>query len=261
MYKDREGSGHLLYEALIFSSVIFVVVFFSILSSGFLHSAFYALDEGFSNLIGTIASASVAQFFLFFTYLGNAEIIFAVECCALLIFLVFHRRRDIVLFMGALFTGQIVSFLFKIIAERPRPTDGLLPILGSDSFPSGHALTAMVFYGLIAYLFTRSVKSRVWKTIIAASAATLIFLIGFSRIYLGVHWLSDVIAGWALGGVILSLFILLFERTKHVHEKSRVTHPGHEYVAFSQILLGALLASLTFFIVYFYVSNPLPLLP
>lgn len=261
MKRYLEDKGHFLYETLIFSSVIFLIVFFSILSSGFFHAAFHSFDSAFSGFIASGITAPIAKFFLFFTYLGNTEIIFSIECCVILIFLVFHHRRDLVLFMSSIFFGQILSFLFKVIAERPRPEDGMLPILGSDSFPSGHAIMAVVFYGLIAYLINRSIGSKFKRRIVTAVAIVLVFLIGFSRVYLGVHWLSDVVAGWALGGVVLSLFISIFERTKHIHEKSRVSHPGHTGIAYSQILLGALLASLTFFIVYFYVSHPLPLLP
>ncbi len=260
MHRDLERN-HFLYEAFIFSSIIFLVVFFSIISSGVGHALFYTLDLNFSEFILSSGSHGLASFFLFFTYLGNTEIIFVVECCAILIFLMYHRRRDIVLFMGSVFAGQVVSFLFKTITERPRPEGGFLPILGSDSFPSGHALMAMVFYGLVAYLFTRSVRSSGKRVIILVGAGLLIFLIGFSRVYLGVHWLSDIVAGWALGGVLLALFISIFERTKHVHEKSRLSHPHHRTAAHVQVLLGALLASLAFLIVYYYVSNPLPLLP
>jgi membrane-associated phospholipid phosphatase len=78
----------------------------------------------------------------------------------------------------------------------------------SDSFPSGHAMTAVFAYGAIAYLITWSTKNRKWHTSLYTWAALLSLLIGFSQLYLGVHYLTDVLGGWATG--MIWLFYLHF---------------------------------------------------
>ena len=77
----------------------------------------------------------------------------------------------------------------------------------SFSFPSGHAMASMAFYGLIIYFIDKNMKNEKLKKIISISLSILIFLIGISRIYLGVHYASDVIAGFAISIVYLILYI------------------------------------------------------
>ncbi len=80
--------------------------------------------------------------------------------------------------------------------------------LKSYSFPSGHTLGATVFYGLLAYIAYKTLPTP-WNMIVAGVLVLLIILIGLSRIYLGAHYPTDVIGGWALGGVILVVMIVV----------------------------------------------------
>ena len=102
--------------------------------------------------------------------------------------------------------------LLKLLIHRARPlTDYAAKIwLDKLSFPSGHTTGATIAFGLLAYWSWLSLP-RAWSIVAAISAGILIFLVGVSRIYLGAHFPSDVVAGWLLGGVGLVATILLLQ--------------------------------------------------
>ncbi len=105
----------------------------------------------------------------------------------------------------------------KLIFTRPRPTlwESLIQET-SYSFPSGHALGSMVLYGSLAYLLARSHPSR--SPLIYGTAAVMIILIGLSRLYLGVHYPTDIIAGYIIGFLWLRICIAIFKYVGHSQE-------------------------------------------
>ena len=117
------------------------------------------------------------------------------------------------IFFGAmvLITGGII-FALKWTFERARPMNALVSELGF-SFPSGHATMAVVFFGLLVHLFV-SKKYKIHGIVVAS---LLVLFIGLSRIYLRVHWLTDVIGGFVIGGIILFVGIWVF----NVHRRTR----------------------------------------
>lgn len=99
-------------------------------------------------------------------------------------------------------TSSIFTSIIKRIVQRPRP-ELWLPYteLNSFSFPSGHALTSMAIYGMTIFFLAESYPKA--KRPIYAVGGVILFLVGLSRVYLGVHWPSDVLCGWIIGGLIL----------------------------------------------------------
>jgi undecaprenyl-diphosphatase len=71
--------------------------------------------------------------------------------------------------------------------------------MSSPSFPSGHSISAVLCYGLLAYLIVPSLPSRFWKIVVVAGAVLIVLYIGFSRIFVGDHYPTDVVAGYAIG--------------------------------------------------------------
>ncbi len=113
------------------------------------------------------------------------------------------------LMVAAAIGSLTVTFVGKDIIDRVRPAHqfAIAPYESTPSFPSGHALNAVVVGGIIAYLLYRHFESRGTRIIIVVLAITYAVTMGASRVYLGHHWLTDVITGWLLGGAWLALVI------------------------------------------------------
>ena len=111
-----------------------------------------------------------------------------------------------VIAVGSISLNLILKYLF----DRPRPLIPHLVDAYGLSFPSGHAMISASFYGLLIYLVWKNVKLRAWRFLLVVLLSLLIILIGFSRVYLHVHYATDVVAGIAagLGWVILAIFVL-----------------------------------------------------
>ena len=110
--------------------------------------------------------------------------------------------------------GFLINYLMKISFGRVRPPNPLIDPLHNFSFPSGHATSGFIFYGLLVYLIWKSNISKPYKIIIGIALVLFALLIGFSRVYLRVHYPSDVIAGFCIGFTWLSLSVWMMEILK-----------------------------------------------
>lgn len=134
------------------------------------------------------------------TALGS-ETILALFIFAVMGFVAIRRQYGALCFLVvSTGGGALLSYLLKQLFERPRP--GLVPHLvrvGGTSFPSGHSLASAVVYLTLGALLARLVKPMKLKLYVIGVALFLSFLVGISRTYLGVHYLTDVVAGWTVG--------------------------------------------------------------
>jgi undecaprenyl-diphosphatase len=149
------------------------------------------------------------KIFVVVSALGSPAAMAAIGGMGALVLLV--RRKWLVLsaWVAAFVGAALLTLVLKNIIQRPRPADASTFLYGmSFSFPSGHALGSLVGYGMLAYvigsMWVKSVKGRVR---LGFAAAALILAIGISRLYLGVHYFSDVVAGYAVGVLWLSVCI------------------------------------------------------
>ena len=110
--------------------------------------------------------------------------------------------------------GSVINYFMKLSFRRPRPPHPLVDGLENFSFPSGHATSAFIFYGLLAYLVWKTSMRKSYKYIIGFTFLAFALLIGFSRVYLRVHYPTDVMAGFCVGFAWLLLTGWLFERLK-----------------------------------------------
>jgi undecaprenyl-diphosphatase len=102
--------------------------------------------------------------------------------------------------------GMLLTVMLKFAFHRSRPTwDDPILMIESFGFPSGHAMAATLLYGFLAAIGVRQVQAWRWRVLAVLAACMLVVLIGFSRLYLGVHYLSDVLAGMAAGSAWLAL--------------------------------------------------------
>ena len=137
------------------------------------------------------------------TNLSSAYVLIAITIGILL----FIKNKKVgVCVASNLVIATLLNQLLKYIIQRPRPDGYRLIAESGYSFPSGHSMVSMAFYGLIIYLIWKMVKNKKIKYISCGILGLLIPMIGFSRIYLGVHYASDVIGGFAISIVYLFLF-------------------------------------------------------
>ena len=105
--------------------------------------------------------------------------------------------------------GRLLITLLKDLIDRPRPIwNGVIISEGSPAFPSGHAMMSLLTYGFLVILVWRVIQNRPARAALIGGAAALVGLIGFSRVYLGVHYPTDVLGGYAMGGAWLSLCLI-----------------------------------------------------
>jgi undecaprenyl-diphosphatase len=143
------------------------------------------------------------------TALGSSSVLVFIAA-ATIIFLIIEKQVQAALFVFlSVAGGQVVSSLLKLEVDRPRPD--IVPHLTEVhtlSFPSGHAMLSAVTYLTLGALLARVTRNRALKIYLLGLAIVLTFMVGASRIYLGVHWPSDVLAGW-LAGAAWAMFCWL----------------------------------------------------
>ncbi len=161
-----------------------------------------SFDEAVALAIHRLDSAPMDIAMRAFTFMGSA---FAVISLAAVVVVWAIRRKDYraaVVLVVVLITNEMLNVVLKRMFGRARPTlFQEIDTLHSYSFPSGHSMAAVAAYGMMGIVVSR--LAPVSKRRLAISLSALIFLIGLSRIFLGVHWPTDVLAGFAAGGFLL----------------------------------------------------------
>ena len=138
------------------------------------------------------------------TLSGNAVVLSAI---VLSVGVVLWRRgaaNDTALLVAAFFGAEVVNAAMKLAFRRPRPELAFLD-LDTYSFPSGHSAAATAAFGALAFLLWPHVRTVARRVALVSATVFAIALVGFSRLYLGVHYLSDVLGGFALGAAWLSI--------------------------------------------------------
>ena len=147
-----------------------------------------------------IGSRSFEEAMRDITGLGGFTVVTLVTVVAVLAFLIHGRRRHAMVLAGTVLLAELSSDIAKTVYARPRPD--LVPhgsYVYSASFPSGHSTMSAATYLTLAVLIASLEPNRGTKAMVFVLAAAMIVSIGASRVYLGVHWPSDVLAGWCLG--------------------------------------------------------------
>ncbi len=175
-----------------------------------------AIDRWFEELLFSVRTPFFLEVFNGITFFGN-ELTIAVIAGIVGLFLLQHSKTYRVYALGlatTLIGAGATGYALKVLVSRARPS-GLIPsiIETSSSFPSGHATAAMALYGFMAYLLCVLFPTK--KPIVVTSATLLIGSVGFSRLYLGVHFPSDVLAGYILGVLWILIGIAVVKRTNH----------------------------------------------
>ena len=136
--------------------------------------------------------------------------VFTIFLLALLLYKKKPKQAFFVFF--AIGGAAVLELTLKELIQRARPENALIDASSTYSFPSGHATLAITFFSLLIYLYKDHIKDKILRYIFIGGNIGMIFLIGFSRIYLNVHWFSDVLGGFAIGMLWLGSLIFFFER-------------------------------------------------
>lgn len=170
------------------------------------------LDTAVFNLLHSMTSPVSTRFFELATQLGSGYFLTTVYLIILSL-LLWKKRGTDALAIGLTAIGSSLSVaLLKVLFARTRPHTPLISELNTYSFPSGHTVSSFVFFGLMAWECSRLRMKRPWKIVLIACCGLLAFIVGTSRVVLRYHYASDVVAGWCVGIMTLSLFILMKRR-------------------------------------------------
>jgi len=148
---------------------------------------------------------------LFITFLGNHKFLIPANLLLIFYFLfVAHENWFTVRVITIALSSLVLMLLLKFLFQRKRPLSPLLKAARGLSFPSGHAIMAVTFYGLILYILWNTIDINWLRYVVAILLMLLIVLIGYSRVYLRVHYASDVLAGFIIGflWLLISLSVL-----------------------------------------------------
>jgi undecaprenyl-diphosphatase len=147
------------------------------------------------------------------TALGSTSVLVLILLSVIVYLLLAGKAKMALFIFASVAGGQLLSSLLKLGVDRPRPElVSRLAEVYTLSFPSGHAMLAAVTYLTLGSLLARALPKRVLKAYVIVVAAIATLLVGVSRIYLGVHWPSDVLAGWCAGAAWAMLCWLISRR-------------------------------------------------
>lgn len=191
-----------------FKTIIFIItlIIFIILSYLVFNNYLITIDNNTHTYLVSIRNNILTNIFLIITNLANPYFLIILN----IILLISIKKKKIPLLISL---NLICSFLInqttKLIFAKPRPININIIEESGFSFPSGHSMISLAFYGFITYLIYQRLNNKKHKRILIISFILIILLIGLSRIYLGVHYLSDVIGGFLLGIIYLFIYIKL----------------------------------------------------
>ncbi|MGH8986802.1 MAG: phosphatase PAP2 family protein [Acidimicrobiia bacterium] len=178
-------------------------------------------DEPVQGWVESHRTATLDRFFLFMSRLGSTAAV--VIGLATLLALTWRRCRPLfVVVLMAMTARPVLEWTLKVIIDRDRPDLDRLVGVHGPSFPSGHAMAAIALFGLVPPVVALLTHRRVWWWVATVTSGLVALLVAASRVYLGVHWLSDVVGTLLLG----SLFLVVVELILDVAHGGRVRTPA-----------------------------------
>lgn len=216
---------------LLIMSIIFIVFAIRVKKSPELK-----IDEVFYNLIHSHTNEFRTNYFKLVSNLISGPVIMAVVVLSIILSYVKKNYKYIPFIIGNLIIILVLNFVLKHIYTRPRPDFMLIDEYGY-SFPSGHAMVSMAFYGLYIYIIMHLNINKYIKYLLSTLLFVVILMIGLSRVYLHVHYFSDVIAGFAVS-VIYLIFFTKFMKIVTGDGLKKESMFNSFYYAFSGIVLG-----------------------
>lgn len=201
-------------KKIIKKNIDYIIAFISIIivsriTITILKKELFEIDMSFYQfIVNSIRNKYLTYFMKFITILGSSKIIILLTL--IMLFAFSNKKLKIFITLNPILI-VVINQLLKNIVARKRPTEFFLIVEKGFSFPSGHAMVSTACYGLLMYLIYKYTK-KTHKNILMIMISILILLIMFSRIYLGVHYLSDVVVGCLISIIYLIIYIRIMNR-------------------------------------------------
>ena len=192
------------YKWIIF--FICLLLFFALAEDVFNHDIMNGDVIGYKFVSTYLIHDSITGFVKMITWCGSATCLILLT---IVLFAFIKNKKTGILIGTNLVIITILNQIFKFILQRPRPTEFRIIDETGYSFPSGHSSTTMCFYGILIYLVLHYAKSDFWRYFLTILFGGWIFMVGISRLWLGVHYPVDVIAGMFLGFLLVNLYIII----------------------------------------------------
>lgn len=207
---DRTRFQGLPLTVLVLAFTYVLALFVGIVEDVVTSDSVIELDHAAAQLVAAFRAPALIPPFVWITDLGQPPVVGGLLLMVVLLLWLLSRKYVIAGLLVSVIGAAAFSTLSKLVFERPRPTEAVLLEI-TYSFPSGHATIAVAFYGFLGYLLIRSATRWKMQINLLLLTVVLVFLIGLSRIMLGVHYLSDVWAGYLVGAQWLVVGISLTE--------------------------------------------------
>ncbi len=214
----RLALGSVLFFGMV--SAITALFFFGWLADEMLEGDTRRFDEVVRNFVHGLAFPALTSAMQLASFLGSTLFLVIFGVIIVITLYLKKHRHGALIFTITTIGSSVLMLMLKPAFKRPRPQpffDTILP--ASYSFPSGHSLASFCFYGALAAILTARIDKLWLQITIWISAAAMVLLIGISRIYLGVHYPSDVVAGFAVG-LIWVVTIAIGDKLIHARKKN-----------------------------------------
>ncbi|KNZ69103.1 phosphoesterase PA-phosphatase-like protein [Thermincola ferriacetica] len=192
------------------------LLIFAKLAEDLIFNELRLFDTVVTNFITGLSSPALTETMKLITNFGSAGVLAIIAL--LVVFILIRQKKhywDSAMVVISLLGGWLLNEALKMIFQRPRPELTPLVEVSGYSFPSGHTMTSAAFYGFLAFLTWLYLRHSRFRVLVVAGLTLLVVLIGISRIYLGAHYPSDVLAGWAGGGFWLAGCILALQTIRY----------------------------------------------
>ena len=184
------------------------LLLFTIVMILVLNNSLTLFDNTIYNFLISKRCDLLDTYFKTITKLGNTVPVLLI----VIILLITLNKKDKILLGTSAILSVVINTIIKNIVKRPRPDHLRLITQGGYSFPSGHAMISICVYGTLIYIINKNIKNKLLKTILTILLLIIIISIGLSRIYVGVHYPSDILGGYLLSLTIIIININLYHK-------------------------------------------------
>lgn len=200
---------------IVFAVLAALVILFAIITQEIVIEKESGFDSAVAAFVSRFRSPTATTIMEFITFFGSRMFLLPAYILIVVYLLFFRKRsRDSIGVAAVALCGAGMLMLLKNIFRRARPSDALIQKITSFSYPSGHSFSAFTFAGIVAYLVWNSSLKRSYKWIISLLLFLFALMIAFSRIYLHVHYASDVLAGFCVSLLWLSASYYVLKRLR-----------------------------------------------